>query len=196
MPTGYTHNVQDGTIIELRPFALQCARAFGALILMREAPSDAPIPVRFEPETKYHDEKLASAMARQAELLAMTGGEAALGAESAYAEALKSHAKWVADAALQRSRYQSMMDKVDAWQPPQACAELKAFMLEQLKSSVKFDCHAPGEPPIRQTAGEWHQAETASAGRDIEYHTAERIKEIARTDERNLWIDALRISLA
>ena len=43
MPTGYTADIQDGKITTLREYALSCARAFGALIMMRDDPHDAPI---------------------------------------------------------------------------------------------------------------------------------------------------------
>lgn len=57
MPTGYTHGVQDGTVTEFRDFALICARAFGATILMRDDPMDAPIPDEFQSST-YHLDRL------------------------------------------------------------------------------------------------------------------------------------------
>ena len=47
MPTGYTAAVKDGITFE--QFAWSCARAFGALIDMRDSPTGAPIPQRFEP---------------------------------------------------------------------------------------------------------------------------------------------------
>jgi hypothetical protein len=38
MPTGYTAGVADGTITEFREYALLCARAFGACIMLRDEP--------------------------------------------------------------------------------------------------------------------------------------------------------------
>ena len=60
MPTGYTHPVQEGKITELRDFALNCARAFGACVTMRDDPSDTPIPGKFEP-SDYHIKALKEA---------------------------------------------------------------------------------------------------------------------------------------
>jgi hypothetical protein len=51
MPTGYTAPIADGMTFE--QFALGCARAFGALVTMRDEPSDAPIPERLEPDTPF-----------------------------------------------------------------------------------------------------------------------------------------------
>lgn len=57
MPTGYTAAVEDGTITEFDDFAWQCARAFGALIMMRDDPMSAPIPQKFEPTAEHVEMK-------------------------------------------------------------------------------------------------------------------------------------------
>lgn len=51
MPTGYTAAIKDG--ITFQEYALSCARAFGALISMREESSDAPIPDALEMSPYY-----------------------------------------------------------------------------------------------------------------------------------------------
>lgn len=43
MPTGYTADLMEKGM-EFKPFVLQCARAFGALITMRDDSLDAPSP--------------------------------------------------------------------------------------------------------------------------------------------------------
>lgn len=48
MPTGYTYGIHDGSVTTLREFALRAARGMGALLPLREAPPDAPIPRCFE----------------------------------------------------------------------------------------------------------------------------------------------------
>lgn len=53
MPTGYTYPVCEGKITEFPDFALSCARAFGALISMREEPMDAPLPDEIAASTNY-----------------------------------------------------------------------------------------------------------------------------------------------
>ena len=78
MPSGYTAAIKDG--ITFSDFAMNCARAFGALISMRDEPLDAPIPERVEP-TDYHAEKIKKAEERLSALIAMTAKE--LDAEAA-----------------------------------------------------------------------------------------------------------------
>ena len=47
MPTGYTAGIIDGEITTFEQFAIQCTRAFGATIHMRDNPLDSP----YEPRT-------------------------------------------------------------------------------------------------------------------------------------------------
>lgn len=61
MPTGYTAAVCDGKITEFPAFALQCARAFGALITMRDDAMNAPIPEEIKPDTSYYDKNISEA---------------------------------------------------------------------------------------------------------------------------------------
>ena len=43
MPIGYTSKLHDGDQ-PFNEFIMSCARAFGALVTMRDDPNDAPIP--------------------------------------------------------------------------------------------------------------------------------------------------------
>ncbi len=63
MPTGYTADIAKG--ITFQQYAWSCARAFGALVMMRDEPSDAPIPEAFTP-SDYHVKALAEARAKLA----------------------------------------------------------------------------------------------------------------------------------
>src|SRR5271168_1391855 len=53
MPTGYTEAIKDG--ISFQEFAMRCVRAMGVCITLRDEPSGAPIPERFEPSPSYKD---------------------------------------------------------------------------------------------------------------------------------------------
>ena len=195
MPTGYTAGVVDGTVTDLRTFALTCARGMGALIMMRDEPSSAEVPRRFEPQTTYHDERLVSARARLAELDAMSEAdrEAACGNHNAQVKADRTRA--TEENTEKRNRYNSMIAKVVQWEG--APEGLKEFMLEQLRSSREFDCG--GDPteymPAPVEVTEWYREELRKAARDIEYHEGERAKEIGRTAERNAWLSRLFASL-
>ena len=58
MPTGFTCDIKDGITFER--FALNCARAFGALINMRDDSLDAEIPDEIKP-SDHHVKALAEA---------------------------------------------------------------------------------------------------------------------------------------
>lgn len=67
MPTGYTAPIYEGKQITFPEFAMQCARAFGALIDMRDDPMDSPIPDAFVPDT-YHARELVKAREQLADM--------------------------------------------------------------------------------------------------------------------------------
>lgn len=197
MPTGYTAPVNDGTITTLKDYALTCARAFGALIELRDEPGSTPIPERFKRST-YHDERLAEANTELAALLVLTPAERQQRADKANADALAYWQKSKADRAAIKARYDAMLAKAKNWVPPTPDhEEFKNFMVSQLEQSVKFDTTGYGEdtPPEPVSAEEWYASALKEARRNITYHTEGRDEEIRRTAERQAWLDALRGAL-
>lgn len=55
MPTGYTWDIKDEITFE--QFIMNCARAFGALVEMRDEPRDKKIPDELKP-SDYHNKEL------------------------------------------------------------------------------------------------------------------------------------------
>lgn len=200
MPTGYTASVQDGKITEFPEFAMECARAFGACVELRDSP-DATIPDEFAP-SDYHAKQITAARERLAALVAMTDEDRASGRNASYAASVERRRSAIEKSATERARYEAMIVKVNDWTPPTADHKgMKVFMLEQLTSSLKFDCHSPEEvsryyPLDTETPEEWHGREVAKAKADIEYHEGEHKKEVERAASRTAWIKALRESLA
>lgn len=197
-PTGYTADVGDGKLTDFPAFALRCARAFGALITMRDDPTDAPIPDTFAPSS-YHATALATARERLARLVEMTPEEA--DAESR-AEHEREVARWNehhAEVIATRGRYQAMLSKVLAWRPPTPeHTELRKFMVDQITESIRFDCNDwPRPAPTSSASGiAWMGEQRRMAQRDIEYHAKEHDAEVARVAGRTEWVRALRASLA
>ena len=73
MPTGYTATlVEHGQTFP--EFAMQCAKAFGACITLRDEPFDAPIPTKFKAST-WHTKQQAKARALEKRLGAMNKEE-------------------------------------------------------------------------------------------------------------------------
>lgn len=197
MPTGYTEAVQSGEISELPDFALRCARAFGALVDLRDEPLSAPIPERLHPHVKYHEEQIAKASARLADLRAMSPDEVQRAAAWSYAQAHRSWQEYRAGRQQRRQRYETMLAKVSAWEPPTPeHVGLKHFMVVQLTESIEFDCNEEfDDAPVAQQASAWLATEVERAQRDLNYHVEALSQEVERTESRNAWLAALRASL-
>lgn len=195
MPTGYTSGVQDGTVTEFADFAKRCARAFGAFYSLRDEDDSKELPTRFDPDTRYHDQSLAQALAERARLDAMAPHLAEAEARLEYDQQMQSYRERREAASLVRSRYDAMLAKVQAWTPPTPeHDDLKAFMIQQLTDSIQYDAIDPNEPSPVQP-GAWLVKRKARVERDIAYHTSERNKEIERNASRNAWIAAFFESL-
>jgi hypothetical protein len=195
MPTGYTHGVQEGKVTEFRDYAMQCARAFGATIMMRDEPASTPIPEAFEPSS-YNAQRLEESKALLAKLLEMTPEEAAKACEKENREQAAYAKKANERRAVEQSRYEAMLAKAEAWEPPSVeHREFKKFMCDQLRESIRFDC-SPYEGPEPLSPEAWMGESLRRVRRDIEYHTKAHAEELERTAGRNKWIADLRSSLA
>ena len=196
MATGYTADVKDGKISDFRVFAMRCARAFGALVEMRDDSLDAPIPEAFEPST-YHTNALATARAALARLQRMTVIQANRAAEKAHAEAMREWERAQRTREIERTRYAAMLAKVRAWQPPSSDhVPLKKFMVEQLEESIRFDCGDVSEwKPKPLNGAAWLAKEIERAQSDVAYHEEHLAEDIKRAAERTRWVQQLRDSL-
>lgn len=196
MPTGYTHPVQVGKITTLRDFTLNCARAFGALIEMRDEPGDIPTP-RSLARSTYHDEALAKAKREYDRLGIISEGQIKVEAQEANISALASWRQRQLEKKRDRLNYEAMIEKVSAWTPPTSeHTELKNFMLKQLRESLDFDCSTRyDEEPKTLTPIEWHGQALERARRDVAYHEKALAEEIERNKNRNRWLADLYDSL-
>jgi hypothetical protein len=195
MPTGYTYPVVDGKITEFPDFALSCARAFGALISMREEPADAPIPEEFTPATGYYDKRIEAGRARLAEVLVMTTAESDAAALAEHEKAIADRDRYLADKEVEASRVRSMLAKVEAWEPPSSDhEEMKRFMIDQLHTSLPGD-YVPAVPE-RVDGAAWRSAFIAQLDKQIARDKEERAKEIERASGRTEWVKKLRASLS
>lgn len=194
MPTGYTAGIADGTVTDLRTFALGCARAMGALIMMRDEPMDAPIPERFDP-SDYHAKERDKALERMKALKAMTSQDIEKASADWNAENEQFKLKRIRNNEDQRERYDQMISETEAWEG--APEGLKEFMLEQLQKSREFDV---SDDPTRfcepyLCPADWYAKQCKAAAWDVEYHSRGDADEKRRTEERNAWLAQLRASL-
>lgn len=195
MPTGYTADIKDG--ISFEEFVLNCAKAFGACISMRDLPSGTPIPQKFQPSL-YNATALAKAQEELRRLEDMPEAEAIALRTAEYQEEERSRLKRLEENKKQLEAYRAMLDKVKAWTPPSTeHLELKSFMVKQLEESIKFDDMTKyySEPTLLLRIHDYMKAKEDKAKADIKYHQEKHAEELQRTEERNLWISQLRESL-
>ena len=195
MPTGYTCAIKDG--ISFDDFVMRCARAFGALVDMRDESLDAPIPEKFEP-SNYHQEKIKELEEEKAKLKKkLESGAHISECELEYEKAVEVYEKSVKNKTELRARYLDMLHKVREWVPPtDEHVELKRFMVNQLNQSIDFDCDTSILTiPKLLTPTEWFSQKMDRILNDILYHREEYLKEVLRVADRNVWLKALRDSL-
>lgn len=201
MPTGYTSPLYEGEEISFEQFVLRCARAFGALITLRDEPLDKEIPEDFPPrEDSYYERELPKRRERLEWLHGLTSEQAEANAEGEFERALTYWKETQEKYAAMRTRYLAMLKKVEAWQPPtEEHVPLKEFMVSQITDSIEHDC--PGERntlygvPIRQNGQEWLESEIKETERMIEMAEEEIQKEKERAAGRSAWVRNLRESL-
>lgn len=196
MPTGYTKVIADD--ITFNDFVMNCARAMGALARKRDEPPDAPIPDRFEP-SNYCIEKIAEANLTLVRLSEMTMEEAEQAADAEYKIAILSQVDSIQRNDSLCEKYHTMLEQVNAWNSPSIDHDgFKQFMIEQLTSTIDFDCNSTyhrDNPPYKLEGVVWLAREAANALKDITYQEAQHAKEIERTNARNKWVKELRDSL-
>jgi hypothetical protein len=198
MPTGYTADIKNGITFE--KFVMNCARAFGACLPMRDDPQGTTIPDKFEP-SDYHPERLKEIHSELNKIDEITEKEAETFAQQEYENEIERCRKYIEEYNKLEDQYRTMLSKVKAWQPPtEDHIELKKFMIEQINSSIKFDCstkyYIKKLEEIKPLTGiKWLDKERKILLKDLDYHSREWTKEKERINGRNEWVKQLRESL-
>lgn len=197
MPTGYTHIVADNENLTFPEFAMRCARNFGALVMMRDEPLDAPIPEKFEVDD-YYKKEYEKAKAAYENFISNPPTDEDL--EKQYNEYVATEterfAKESADKDVKRRRYNSMLLKVLKWQPPPPEHEgLKKFMVDQLHDSIEWDCSE--YQPTTSSKEEYVASHRSgkSLKEELDFYEKRWRDEVERTNSRNKWLKDLRESL-
>lgn len=197
MPTGYTDGVGKGEVTEFRDYAMLCARAFGACILLRDEPLSSEIP-DFEP-SDYHVKALAEAEKSLEEFLAMNEAQRRQIHASEHAENVATADKRIAEIEEQRWRYEAMLAKAKAFDSPSPEHDNYAkFLVTQLTESISFDCGTSYYEELKQPVEfeKWHTEKIKKLRWDVEYHRKGHREEVERTESRNKWVRQLKDALA
>ena len=138
MPTGYTHDIENGQTFE--DYALRCARAFGACTLQRdESASEMP---KLREESSYYAEKLPEALAELGYLQSLDNKQKEEFGTEERDKAIADIQESLEKKSALESKYRDMLNKVSAWTPPtKDHVGLKEFMTKQIVDSINFDCN-------------------------------------------------------
>jgi hypothetical protein len=196
MPTGYTADITSNTSFE--DFAVKCARAFGALVDMRDAPLDAQIPDNLSPDGYYP--RRVQETEKELEQFKSADDDSL---KRLYLKERKRRMEEVVEGLRkmrnQRAAYERMLVMVDSWTPPSRDhVGMKKFMQEQLKTSIDFDCSHEDYylkrdlfPPFYK----WKKSRLRELRQSLKYAKDSLKKEEKTYAKRNVWIKKLRDSL-
>lgn len=200
MPTGYTANIAKG--ITFQQFALDCSRAFGALVMMRDDPMDAKIPDLIIP-SDYHLKNLKKARRMKAQLLKMNVKsllrKADKKAKEEFIKKVNELSRYRLERRELRRKYEAMLQQAELYVPPSPeHVAYRDFMISQIKESIDFDCSEKylDQIPVKQkNIGEWIDEHLASLDKDISYHGEHWKKDKKNAEGRTRWIRQLKRSL-
>lgn len=194
MPSGYTSIIEKGATFE--EFVWTCARAFGALVAMRDESGDAPIPDEFQP-SMFYAERIAECTAalHEFENLDKVGLTQRMLAERS--AAVDRNIERRRKAVDLHDRYDAMLRRIQLWTPPSDDhRELKQFMVSQVQESIRFDCGDPYQevlPPDHYLA--WRDKRKQELEKSLKRAREEHAGEVERVRRRNEWLRQLRESV-
>lgn len=197
MPTGYTAAIADGSMNDFREYAMQCARAFGATIMLRDEPLSSEIP-KFEPSPHY----LESIKRLEADLERIQNATMQELAEMARCEFESEQARKRQELKRieeTRYRYEAMLGKAKAYKPPSPDHEGFAnFLVSQIEESIKWDCSTTywdAKACELKDSMTWKKDAVAATQKALAHARKNYEEEVERTRERNQWVNDLKESL-
>ncbi len=194
MSTGYTENIKNGVSFE--NFVLQCARAFGALVTLRDESLTSNVPNEIKPNNYHYDSwKLAKEKYKKYKKMSLKDAKEL--AKKEYDRRLEEYNQTINNTRDLEKKYIDMLRKVQNWKPPtKNHINLKNFMIEQIKDSMKFDCNMTYfNPPALLSPKEYKKEYLKMFINDKKYHLTHYKKEIKSCKEKTKWIQDLKKSL-
>lgn len=200
--TGYTYELVEKNQ-SFNQFVWSCARAFGALVMMRDDPSGAKIKLIQEP-SKYYIESLEEAKEKLEQLLKLkTKKEKTDYALNVKQERLKALHDSINNETRKKENkiIADMIVKVKSWNPPiLEHKSLKDFMLDQLTSSLnnnedKSYYYEQIETINNMSLIEIYEQDLKNTLESVQYRQQSYEEEVKRTKERTAWLTALNNSV-
>lgn len=191
MPTGYTAAIIDKGI-GTKEFAIQCLRAMGVAIEMRDDAVDRQVPREFPfvPEDNYHYKALQEAKeALKKWQKTSLADRIALMRDSLDAQ-VRSYEDSLSRKAEGNARLHRVLADLTKWRVPDELKNYREFMLEQLRISVDDGrYYEDALKTLQATTIDQHMAEHDRTLRDnVEYHKKHLAEDEKRAAERNAWL--------
>ena len=196
MPSGLTCKIYSGEELSLRDFALRCIRQFGAGYFAsqqgeKELPKDKAPILKVD---NYHERGILKAEEEleKWENLRNNLEEAQKLYDEQYTANMQFNATVNEERKEIEKRYNTVLEKVKAWDIPVEYTSLKELMLKQLKDSIEWDC-TPYTPYNKERVPieEWIEVKIRLAKRDLDYHTKELQEEKRRVEYDNKYLKGL-----
>jgi len=192
MPTGYTDCISKEA--SFKEFATHCAYAFGALVAFRDSGVRDELPKKIE-ASDYHKKRINELKQEQRNLKTTDQGKYN---REQHKKDIAYYEGRINEANSLREKYNAMLEKVRAWQPPTPDHDgMKKFMIEQITMSIEGDCDTSyyKEKLNNYILADHYHKRLAEIPKDIQYHTEKQKEEEKRIAERNGWLQALKKSL-
>lgn len=202
MSTGYTYKIEEEENYEFKEFVMDCARAFGACIELRDESGEGEnIPEKFEADTKYNEDAIAELNFELNVLKLMTREERVAEVERVNKRTLESLEVGNEKSYEVHCRYVQMLDKVNKWEPPTPNhVGMKEFMIEQIQSSMKNSgpdnyYERELERFVPSTGDNWYDDKVRCIQDSIAYHKSRICKVEETAKNRTEWVTQLRDSI-
>lgn len=190
MPTGYTSDLYEGKDLELKDFVYTVAPGFGAFIHHRD--DDGPIKLRRPTMSTDEQESYEKHVRELNEWNDLDDGERREQYEAYLTETTEYREKELARQAGIEKRYRSMLEKVKGVNPPPELENFNNFMIEQLESSIKFDCgYSDYLTTPLQSFDEWCADKEETLHRMVYSYKKYVAEAEQRHEQANAWIDKL-----
>jgi len=202
MPTGYTAEIYEGKDVKFKDFAMDCARSFGAFASLRDTP-EVELPESIQLDVSFYEKIIEDSRKKIVDMENLSDEEISAIIKKSRKERISGLEKEIEDKKTVLKKYESMLNEAKNWNPPsKEHFNLKEFMIEQLETSMRYDCNVEGpEGELKrvlnsapQSVEEYRKNVASSAEDDIEYYTEKIHKSISKNYDTNLWIKQLRES--
>lgn len=207
MPTGYTAGILDGKITTFSQFVKQSMRAFGACNHM--------VDMNFEEDyierspSSFYKTKIKELEGVIEQISLLTDAEILENKKKELEEKKRDILEQIKKKEKYTNVLMEILKEAKEWEPPtEEHVGIKSFMIDQLESTIKYDCDLLYEKnklkkvqaelenfPNFELVTEERTKRIEKAKTDIEDYTKEYEKEIKRCQEANQWVKELLGSL-